>query len=308
MKPFVRALGVALTALGLARSGSGADLGMPAPPLKIAKWIKGGPVDLAAGIATGTNIYVVEFWATWCPPCRVSIPHLTDLQKRFKNQGVTVIGISNELEGQVRPFVGKQGDQMDYVVALDDGEKTSEAYMKAFEQNGIPHAFVIDRKGRVAWQGHPMAGLDKAIEEMVAGRFDLEAARRAVEAERRIPDYLDKAAQGADAASLRELGDRILKDGAGQPSLLNEFAWALLTNPRIKTRDVDLATRAAKAAYDGTDGKDASIVDTYARAFFVAGKVKEAVELQKKAVAASREERERKTLEKTLQEYQAKLQ
>jgi thiol-disulfide isomerase/thioredoxin len=54
-------------------------IGDPAARLKGLQWVKGGPVKLQKG-----NIYVVEFWATWCPPCRVSIPHLTKLQKKIQ--------------------------------------------------------------------------------------------------------------------------------------------------------------------------------------------------------------------------------
>src|SRR5688572_28676628 len=67
-----------------------ANRGDPAAPLKIKEWVKGGPLD----VHDGKNVYVVEFWATWCPPCRTSIPHLAELQKRFKNRGVVIVGIS----------------------------------------------------------------------------------------------------------------------------------------------------------------------------------------------------------------------
>jgi thiol-disulfide isomerase/thioredoxin len=59
------------------------------PPLKVAKWIKGKPVQR---FEPG-KVYVVEFWATWCGPCRRSIPHLTELAKKFKGK-VTFIGVS----------------------------------------------------------------------------------------------------------------------------------------------------------------------------------------------------------------------
>ena len=55
-----------------------ASLGDPAAPLTIKDWVKGKP----ANVRDGKAVYVVEFWATWCGPCRVSIPHLTELQKR----------------------------------------------------------------------------------------------------------------------------------------------------------------------------------------------------------------------------------
>ena len=69
-------------ALALAGSLFAADLGDEAKPLQISKWVKGKKVNLAKG--KGKKVYVVEFWATWCPPCRTTIPHLTELQKKYK--------------------------------------------------------------------------------------------------------------------------------------------------------------------------------------------------------------------------------
>ncbi len=115
---------VALSALGLftvATFAMAAELGDPAPPLQISEWVKGGPVKLADG--KGKTIYVIEFWATWCPPCRASIPHLTELQKKFKDKGVVFVGISNEKLATVKKFVKQMGDKMDYVVAIDQDDK-----------------------------------------------------------------------------------------------------------------------------------------------------------------------------------------
>jgi peroxiredoxin len=151
-----------------------AELGMEAPGLKISQWIKGGPVDLSAG--RGTNIYVVEFWATWCAPCRVSIPHLTELQGRYRERGVVIMGVSDETEEKVRPFVERMGKAMDYSVAIDDDRQTGAAYLEAFGIDGIPHAFVIDKAGRIAWQGHPLQGLDQVLEDILEDRHDIAAA------------------------------------------------------------------------------------------------------------------------------------
>ena len=119
-------------------SSHAAELGDPAAELKIAKWVKGEPVQISDG--GEKQIYVVEFWATWCPPCRTSIPHLTEVQNRFKDKNVTIIGVTDEKESVVKPFVNDLGSKMDYRVAIDEGA-TSQGYMKAYGINGIPHAF-----------------------------------------------------------------------------------------------------------------------------------------------------------------------
>ena len=124
--------------------------------MAVAHWVKGDPVDISSGV------HVVEFWATWCPPCRTSIPHLSEIQQKFADRGVKIIGVSNEKPGTVEPFVEKMGVMMAYTVAIDGG--IAKDYMEKYNIGGIPHAFVV-KDGKVAWHGHPMAGLDDAIED-----------------------------------------------------------------------------------------------------------------------------------------------
>jgi len=159
-----------------------ADLmvGDKAPALTIEKWVKGEPVT---GFEKG-KIYVVEFWATWCMPCVAGFPHLSEVQAKYKDKGLTIIGVScrdtrgNTLE-KVETMVKDKGDKMAYTVAWDTERKTNESYMKAAKQNFIPAAFVVDKEGMLAWVGNPNdpnGGFETAIEEIVAGKHDLKAA------------------------------------------------------------------------------------------------------------------------------------
>ena len=142
-----------------------ARLGDKAVPLEGLTFVKGGPVTLAEG-----QIYVIEFWATWCSPCRRSIPHLTELQKAYQDQGVTVIGISSENQQQVESFVSDQGDKMAYTVAIAErGGAVITGYMRAYGRSGIPSAFVVNRSMQVVWVGHPMNGLDQVLKQVVDG-------------------------------------------------------------------------------------------------------------------------------------------
>src|SRR4051812_10960880 len=65
-------------------------VGDPAPALQVEKWIQGEPVSK---FETG-KVYLVEFWASWCAPCKVSIPHLNEIYLKFKNRGLVVIGVA----------------------------------------------------------------------------------------------------------------------------------------------------------------------------------------------------------------------
>src|SRR5262249_12123413 len=135
-------------------SAAALEIGDPAPALRVSEWIKGDKVELDTG-----KIYVVEFWATWCPPCKFTIPHLNELNRRFKDRGVVFVSISNEDSSTVKPFVKEMGDKMQYTVAVDDHDQTTKAYLGAFGVSAIPRAFVINKEGRVIWNGHPRGNL-----------------------------------------------------------------------------------------------------------------------------------------------------
>jgi thiol-disulfide isomerase/thioredoxin/tetratricopeptide (TPR) repeat protein len=380
------------------------ELGQAAAPLKIAEWIKGKPVDLAAD--KGREVIVIEFWATWCGPCRQSIPHLTELQKKFQNQGVTFLGISDEAVDTVKTFVEKMGDKMDYTVAVEKGHDTSENYLGAFGVNGIPHAFVVDQQGRIVWHGHPMGELESTLAAVLAGKFDLgtekkkELARAKVAAfmqaaqagdegkaqalgrelekldeeigglqpgkkfdtqealklakfttavrryqvavatgkpdtelqkleaaikenapkefefdelkhslllHKAAADYFSAAAGQGDATKLPELGRRLEEIKTKDHALLNELAWAILTDEHLQTRDYELAARLAKTSVELSKEKVPAPLDTYARALFDSGRVAEAIAWQKKAVAVADDGDQKNALEATLKRYQDTL-
>ena len=103
------------------------------------------------------------------------------------------------------------------------------------------------------------------------------------------------------------VGEEILRKNADNAMQLNAISWNVLSNPRVQYRDLDFALRAAQRANRLTDGKDASVLDTLARAWFEKKDFAKAIEIQKQAVAAAEEGLMKADLEKTLEEYRQAL-
>ena len=93
------------------------------------------------------SVVLVNFWATWCPPCRKEMPDMDALYKRFQSQGLVVLAISDEEEALVRKFLGEH--PYSFPILLDPGGETG----KAYQMQGVPNSFVYDRGGRIVATG-----------------------------------------------------------------------------------------------------------------------------------------------------------
>ena len=96
------------------------------------------------------KVVLVNFWATWCPPCRKEMPDLQTLYDRFKDQGLVILAISDEDTDKVKPFVTERN--VTYPILLDTGRKVN----ALFQIEGIPKSFVYDRKGALVAQAIDM--------------------------------------------------------------------------------------------------------------------------------------------------------
>ncbi|MGO9236430.1 MAG: TlpA family protein disulfide reductase [Methylocella sp.] len=158
-------------------------IGDPAPGIKLAEFVKGCPL---AGLEPD-KVHVLEFWATWCGPCRASVPHLSELQDKYPQAifiGVAVMETSTEV---VRAFVTKMGDQIRYSIAIEaplagrtgrDGGWMTKNWFEASYQRGVPTAFIINQTGQIAWLGHPFQ-LEEPLTAIIDGNWDLSAKAQA---------------------------------------------------------------------------------------------------------------------------------
>lgn len=314
-------------------------VGDKAPSLSVEKWIKGEPIT---GFEKG-KVYVVEFWATWCGPCIASMPHLTSLQKEYKEK-VTIIGVSskdtrgNTLE-KAEQMVKDKADVMGYTVAWDTDRQTNAAYMTAADQHFIPTSFVVDGDGKIAFIGHPkwldvvldgvtkgtwhgkesadkLTGMDKQIQEIqetavtnpkgaLAKINALEKeSPAAVEMVAELRDRLVVISGGPRSAELgRKLVEKAEKNKDAQT--LNQIAWGIV-DPKggVENKNLEIAMLAATKAAEITNNEDAAILDTLAWVHFTKGDSAKAVELEKKAVELAPDQL-KSELEESLKTFEA---
>ncbi|MDZ4852102.1 MAG: TlpA disulfide reductase family protein [Pirellulaceae bacterium] len=194
------------------------SIGAKAPALNISDWIQQGvgKYPKVTNFESG-NVYVVEFWATWCGPCIKSMPHLAKLQQDYADRKVQIISVSDEPVDEVREFLKRQAGSKDgeavtfdeltkvYSLTTDPDESTKLAYPVAAKLSGIPCAFIVGKDGKIEWIGHPME-IDKPLEQVVEDRWDRDA-------------FASQYNEEQDLQSLKETLAQLLQDPTnGDPS------------------------------------------------------------------------------------------
>jgi thiol-disulfide isomerase/thioredoxin len=159
----------ALSALiwGATETVRGTETGSSAPELDVAEWVKGDALTLGAG--KGKDVFLIEFWATWCPSSNAMVPCLSALQKKYANDNLVVVAISEEAPETVTDFVKSSGGKIGYRVAVDKDKQSWIAYMEPLKDAGIPHAFLVDKQGKIVWHGHPNDRLDERVAACLKG-------------------------------------------------------------------------------------------------------------------------------------------
>lgn len=210
-----------LVALGFTRRSIAQDanritlhIGDVAPAIKYSKWIKGEPLTSF----NSNKIYVLEFWATWCGPCRAAMPHLTKLQKQYEGK-ILIIGVDiweDEKKGEpyetflpkVEEFVKQNTDNMGYPLFADNNDQyMGNNWMKAAGQQGIPSTFIV-KNGKIIWIGDPMA-LDTTLPAILDHTYNMAAFRTKFEnsadaSQKMVNEWLDATKPVREALAVQE--------------------------------------------------------------------------------------------------------
>lgn len=307
-------------------------VGDEAPALRVAEWVRGDALSLdSVGDRGEPELLILTFFTTWSEPSRAALPTLRRLHEEFGERVANVM-LTNEPAPLVRAFVATLDALPPIRFARDERNMTTAAYCETAGVGFVPYTFVIGPERRVVWHGHPQSGalrahVGRALGETRAasatqpvrpttpaeweGLFRTAYAQEAWHTallalnamlDTDIPDK-DRLLRFKLVLLLREmergdqahaLAEEILEHQRQDARLLNSLAWDILSDRELTILAPDLALEFARAAHRANHGRDADILDTYARALYTVGRVDFAIVMQERAVTrAEDEERER---------------
>jgi len=318
----VRAM-LAAGLIGCVAATAAADLGVgdPAPAgFSIDPWLlpssEGVKVDFNDG-----KVHVVEFWATWCVPCRFSIPHLSRLQQEWGEERLQIIGVTDEEVQDVRPWVERNKGQIKYAIGVSGRRGPQRTWFKAAKLKGIPAAFIVGPRGRIQFIGNPNdEQFEVTLIKVLQGRFDATLQKQVAP----LMDSLRKQKKTKNWARYDKIAREIIakdpkvfvdteidlyethlvdmKDAPGAAAIAEEFvstrlntdpqallllADQIVTSPRIADdqRDLEMAMEMATKAGDlmETPLDKSRALASIAAVQFKKGDVKDAIATARKA-------------------------
>lgn len=197
------------------RAASGKELGIgsKAPPLDIEHWIQDGNGFFSPVRSFDSGkVYVVEFWATWCGPCIASMPHLAELQNKYRGRDVQIISVSDETLDEVNDLLAQENEEVGktfqeitsaYSLTTDPDGSVHSDYMEASNQAGIPTSFIVGKSGLIEWIGHPME-LDEPLEAVVTDSWDREKFKEEMKKQQEFEEKMQQVSRMAGAGKFME--------------------------------------------------------------------------------------------------------
>jgi thiol-disulfide isomerase/thioredoxin len=257
------------------------------PALTIDKWMKGGPID----IHEKGKVYLIDFWAAWCGPCVASMPHLSELSKKYKDDGLVVIGATSDDKwgnsyDQASKFLNDSKGAYDYNFAW-----LAESYRKDHKYKSIiynplitavydsakygyafPQVFLVDRHGKIAFVGDGYSLQEDYIKTVLDDKHDI-SKERSKYIDQRITDGkladISKAFTQKDYTETLRLGETILKS----PSISSHTALVigdmLLNAEGIESHPdiVDLGFHAAQKGVELTNAVSPGYLSLLAKGY-----------------------------------------
>ncbi|WP_225673074.1 TlpA disulfide reductase family protein [Bradyrhizobium hereditatis] len=159
----------------------------PAPPIKVENWLRGQPLT---SFQPG-KVYIVEFWATWCAPCVAALSHLVQLQEKYKDSGVEIVGLAarerartaDDARSKLDAWLTEKLPNLNYRIGFDYTGEMNKLWMDPSFSVGTPTSFVVDRDGHIAFIGSSMQ-LDDVLPKILSGSWRTSDEAKAADTER----------------------------------------------------------------------------------------------------------------------------
>ncbi len=155
---FLKLLCCAFLALSLGARAGRADeptliVGSDVPAISVSGWWQ----DRIMHSPQKGKVYVIDFWASWCGPCRESMPHLFAMKRKYGSEGVEFAGISIDEDADAATnYLQQLGKALPIYFAIDNRGQTWTAWGRAAGRDSIPTTFIVGKDGKIAWIGHPL--------------------------------------------------------------------------------------------------------------------------------------------------------
>ena len=181
------------------------------------------------------KVYIIDCWATWCVPCKTTIPRLNRLYTDYQAKGLRVIGVSvfGEERTNVEAFLKAEGSGMSYPVAIaEKGGAFESQWLKAADVSSLPSAFVV-KNGKLLFVIHSGKITNETVEALLAG-----GEREAAVAKKSQPEITDEERSANEAAERMKRVSLLLRDCPNDPSGTVAYMDRILAdNPKLPAED-----------------------------------------------------------------------